>query len=147
MSICYMLLFGFGHHKDGHVASCQHWHLIDFAIFLKAFSEFEKLKFAVVLIDDAAAAESHDDLHLVAVLQEADGVVAFEFHVMFADLRAQTDFFDFRLGAVRFDFLQFLLLLVQVLLVVHYLAHGRSGLGGDFHQVQTEQVGERKRLT
>ena len=118
--------------------------VVNFAIILEAFGEFEKFQLAVILVDDAAAAEGHDNLHFVAVLEETDGVVALELHVMFADLRTQADLLDFRLGTVRLDFLQFFLLLVKILLVVHHLAHGWVGLRGNLHQIHSVFVSNRQ---
>ena len=138
---CLQFLF-FGGDDDHHSLALEFGQLFELAGFLARLCKLEEHQLALVLIDDGTALEEHLDLHLATLLEEADGVVGLELEVVLVGLGSEADFLDDHLGRLRLDVLHLFLLFVEELLVVHHLAHGRGGLGGDFHQVEAELVGE-----
>ena len=143
---CLQFLF-LGGDDNHHTLAFELGHLFKLAGLLARLCELEEHQLTLILIDDGTALEEHLHFHLAAFFQEADGMVGLELEVVLVGLRSEADFLDDHLCRLGFDVLLFLLLFVKKLLVVHYLAHGRGGLGGDFHQVETELVGERQSLT
>ena len=63
-----------------------------------------------------------------------------ELEIMLVGVGAEADFLDVDLYGVLSHLLGLLPLLVQILLVIQYLAYGRIGLGADFHQIQTKFI-------
>ena len=132
----------FGSDDNHHALAFELGHLFELAGLLARLCELEEHQLTLVLIDDGTAFEEHLHFHLATLLEEADGVVGLELEVVLVGLGSEADFLDDHLGRLGLDVLLFLFLFVEELLVVHHLAHGRGGLGGDFHQVETELVGE-----
>ncbi len=138
---CLQFLF-LGADDNHHALAFEFGQLFKLAGLFARLGEFQQHQLALVLIDDGAALEEHLNLHLVAFLEEADGVVGLELEVVLVGLGSEADFLDDDLRGFGLDVLLLLLLFVEELLVVHHFAHGRGGLGGDFHQVEAELVGE-----
>ena len=61
---------------------------------------------------------------------------------MLVGVGAETDLLYDHLGGIGLHLLGFLALLVQELLVIEYLAHGRIGLCAYLHQIKTEFIGQ-----
>jgi hypothetical protein len=93
-----------------------------------------------------AALEAERSFHLVAVLQEADGLVAASDKVVIVNGDGEFDFLD------DDDFLPLagsavaLFLLVEELAVVLNAANGGNGGGRDFHQVEATFAGDLQRF-
>ena len=88
------------------------------------------------------AAEAHRDLHPVALGQELLGVAQLGVEIADVDARGHAHLFDLHHVLVFPGLLLPLGLLEAELPVVHELAHGRGGVGGDLHQVQALLVGQ-----
>ena len=87
-----MSLFGGDEHE--HAFSLEFRHLFWLAVFKQSLGELEKLGFALFFVEDGAAFEEDVDLDLVALLEEADGMVEFELEIMVIGLWTETDFLD-----------------------------------------------------
>ena len=138
------LLFRRDNHE--HALAFEAGHLLGLAVFQQGLGKLQQLLLALFLVDDAAAAEEDVDFDLVALLEEADGVVEFELEVVVVGLRAEAYLLDDNLCRVGLAFLLALLLLVEELLVLDDFAHRRVGLRRDHHQIQTLVVGAAERL-
>lgn len=95
---------------------------------------------------ELTAPEADGDLNLVAVLQEADGVVALGFKIVGIDAEAQTNLFDLNRFLILSGFLFPFGLLEAILTVVHYLANGRNGVGRNVDKIEIFCVGRIDRL-
>ena len=73
-------------------------------------------------------------------------MLQFELEVMLVGVRPEADLLDDHLGSVLFHLLGLLPLLVQILLVIEYLAHRRICLGADLHQVKFHFIGHLESL-
>ena len=122
-----MSLFGGDEHE--HAFAFQFGHLLGLTIFEEGFCEFEQLRLALFLVEDGATLEEDVDLDLVALLEEADGVVEFELEVVVVGLGAEADFLDDHLARLGLHLLLFFLLFVVELLIVDDFADRRLGIG------------------
>ena len=84
---------------------------------------------------DLATAEADRDLDLVAVLEEAAGVLHLGVQVADIDVGGQANLFDLHDALVLARFLFALGLLETEFTVVHDFADRRLGLRGDFDQI------------
>ena len=134
-SISTLFLFYRSQHH-GHSLAFQGGHAFCPSEFFQFNCEAEKLLFPLLGKLDGASAEEDGGLDLGPFLQELLGVLELELEVVFVRIGAEADFLDDYLGRIGFHLLGTLALLVQVLLVIQDLAHGRVCLGADFHQVQ-----------
>ena len=130
--------FFLGREHYNHALAFEKGHLLDFAVFLQVVGETQKQHFALFLEEYRATFEEYVGLDLGTFLEEALGMFELEVVVVVVRLGPETDLLYNHLGALGLDFLGLLLLLVEVLLVVQDLAHGRVRLGADFHQVEFE---------
>ena len=88
-----------------------------------------------------AAAEADGDFDPVAIGQETLGVADLNVEIIDVDSGGHTHFFDLHDPLVFLCLLIPLGLLETVLAVVHELADGGDGVGGNFHQVQVGVAG------
>ena len=85
---------------------------------------------------DLTPAETDAHLHLVAALQELDGVLRLGLNVVFLDGGGKLHLFH-RDGLLVFAHLALAFgLLIAMLVVVHQLAYRRLGIGHDLDQIQ-----------
>ena len=110
------------------------------SVLLKLDCEAQQLLLSLILEHYGTSAEENRSLHLGALLEEALGMLEFELEIVFVRIRAEAYFLDNHLCGVGLHFLCLLLALVKVLLIVHYLAHGRIRIRANLHQVQFELV-------
>ena len=82
------------------------------------------------------AAETHGNLHTVAVCQELLGVFQLGVEIAHINARGHPNLLDLHHMLVLSGFLFPLALLELVLAVVHQLAHGGHCLRRNFHQIQ-----------
>ena len=94
-----------------------------------------------------ATAEAQGDLHLVAVLQEADHVAQLDVVVAVVRLRAELHFLDLNDLLAGLGLGSTLLFLVAELAVVHQPADRRGGVGRDLDQVDIGLFGHAACLT
>lgn len=127
-------------HNHVHTFAFQTGHHLGFAVFEQRLGEFEQLRLALLLVDDGATAEEHLNLHLVALLQETDGMLQLEVEIMLVGLRTEADLLDHHLRRIGTTLFLLLLLLIEVLLVLDDLAHRRIGVGRNHHQVEAVGV-------
>ena len=97
---------------------------------------------AAVLVDDVAAAELDPRLDLVAVFEEAAGVLRLEVEVVVVRVGAEADLFELDLVGLLALLLLLLLLLVAELPEVHNLGYGRVRIGGYLDEVEAAPLGE-----
>jgi hypothetical protein len=93
-----------------------------------------------------AATETNSNLDTVAVGKELLGIAQFGVEVTDVNAGGHADFLDFDNVLILLRFFLTLGLLELELAVVHELANGRDGVGGDLDQVQTDLVGAVLRL-
>ena len=93
-----------------------------------------------------AAAKAHGYLHPVAISEELQGVFQLHVEIPDVDTGRHADLLDLHHVLVLAGLLLTLALLEPVLSVVHQLAHGGIGLGGDLDQVQPLLVGDAQGL-
>ena len=122
------------HHH--HLTAFELRHGFDLAVDLHLFGDPVELLAAKIHVGHFAATEAQGDLHLVAALQELDRIFDLAVEVVVIGARTDFDFFDFDDFLVLTSFGFTLLLLVFELTVVHDLADGRRGGGGNFHQIK-----------
>ena len=133
--------FLFRREHYNHALSFQHGHLLYLTVIFEVVCETQQQNFALLFEQNRSALEKHIGFHLGAFLQESDGVLELEVVVVVVGLRAETNFFHYYFSCLGFDFLGFFLLLVQVLLIVEYLAHRWVGGGRNLHQIEFEFLG------
>lgn len=92
--------------------------------------------------EDGASAEEDVGLNFGTLLDELLGVLELEVVVVVVGLRTETDLLDDGLDLLSLDFLLFLLLLVEELLVVEDTADWGIGGGGDLNEVEFHLVGQ-----
>ena len=93
-----------------------------------------------------AAAEAHDDLHLVAVADEFEHGAHLDVVIMIVDAGTQLDLLDLDDLLLLAGSAEALLLLVFVLAEIEDLADGGIGLGGDLDQIEAGFDGAGERL-
>ena len=135
---CLLLFERRQHHS--HTLTFEGRHIFGTAIFLKLYGEAQKLLLALLCKLYGASPEENGGLDLAALLEEALRMLELELEIVFIGIGAETDFLDNYLGGVGFHLLGLFSLLIQVLLVVQYLAHGGIGLGTDFNQIEAELI-------
>ncbi len=91
--------------------------------------------------ENRAAFEEYVGFYFRAFLKEADGMLELEVVVVVVGLRPETDFFYDYLGCFGFDFLGFLLLLIEIFLIVKDFAYRGLCVWRYFHEVEVELVG------
>lgn len=88
-----------------------------------------------------ASPEKHVDFCLVAIGQEATGVVGFELIVMDIGFGSDLNFLDLDLSGLLLRLMKLFLHFIFEFAIVHDPADGRFRLGSDFDEVQTLLVG------
>ena len=88
------------------------------------------------------AAEPNGNLHLVPLLQEANGVFHLRVEVADIGVQTETDFLDFHDVLIFPGFLFPFGLFEPILAVIHDPADRRRGRRSDFHQVEIFFVGK-----
>lgn len=73
-------------------------------------------------------------------------MLEFELEVMLIGIGAETNLLDDNLGGIGLHLLGLFALLIEIFLIVQYLAHGRICLGTDFHQIKTESIRQSESL-
>lgn len=147
--LCQNLFFGFflcilvlaAGQEHGHVASIQFGLLVHGRHLSAIFCEFFQQALADVGMGHFPAAEADGDLHPVAVGQKALGVADLDIEIIDVDSRGHTHFFDLDDPLVFLCLLVPLGLLEAILAVIHELADGGDGVGGNLHQVQVGFAG------
>ena len=92
------------------------------------------------------AAEADSDLAPVALRQKLLGVAQFHVEVVYIDAGRHPDLLNLHHPLVLAGFLRALGLLEPVLAVVHELAHGGDGIGGDLDQIQAPLLSQAQGL-
>ena len=67
-------------------------------------------------------------------------MLEFELEIMFVGIWTEANLLDYNLAGIGLHFLGLLFLLVEILLVIKYLAYRRIGLCTDFHEVKFQLV-------
>ena len=129
-----------------HTLALQRRHVLGASELLKLHSETQELLLALVLEHDGTAAEEDGGLHLGTLLQELLRMLELELEVVLVGIGAETDFLENDLCGIALHLLGLLLLLVQIFLVIEYLAYGRIGLVGNEYQVEFQRICKRKSL-
>ena len=142
---CGLFLFD-GRYHNVHTLALQRRHILGTAEFLELDCETQKLLLALVLEHYRTAAEEYRRLDLRTLLEELLSVLQLELEVVFVGVGAETDLLHDDLGGVGFHLLGLLLLLIQILLVVEYLAHRRIGLVADQNQIELKLIREGQSL-
>ena len=135
-----LFLFNRSNHH-AHSLAFQHREVFGATEFFQLYGETQQLLFSLLGELDGAATEEDGGFHLGSFLKELLGMLEFELEIVFIGVGTETDFLDHNLGSIGFHLLGTLALLVEILLVVQNLAHGRIGLATDFHQVKLQFVG------
>ena len=105
-------------------------------------SKLHQQVLADVGVGHFTAAEADGDLAAVAFGQELLGVFQLDIEVVDVNAGGHPDFLDLHHALIFAGFLLALGLLEPVLAVVHELAHGGHGVGGDFNQIQIALLGQ-----
>ena len=111
-------------------------HILSPSELLKLDGETEKKFLSLVGELNRTASEEYRRLDLGTLPEELLGVLELELEVMLIGVRTEADFLYHNLGGILLHLLGLLLLLVEILLVIKYLAHRRVSLGCNFHQVK-----------
>ena len=69
-------------------------------------------------------------------------MLEFELEIMFIRIGTETNFLDDYLGGVGLHLLRFLLLLIEIFLIVKYLANRRISFGAYLHQIKSKTVSQ-----
>ena len=109
----------FGRDVHGHSLAFEHGHWLYLAVFFQVVGKTEEQYFALLFEKDASTTEEHVSLDFVAFAQEAFRVLEFEVVVVVVGLWTETNFFDFHLHLLGFEFLLALLLLVDEFGEIH----------------------------
>lgn len=129
-----------------HALAFQLRQLLHFPVVLQVVGETGEQQLSLFLEQDGTSLEEYVRFHLVAFFQELLGMLQFEVVVMLVGLRSEPYLLDDYLRRLGFLLLLTLLLVIQELLIVNYLAYGRYRSGGNFYQVQVLPVGNAHRL-
>lgn len=101
---------------------------------------FDRLK-PVFLMCILSPTETEEDLHLHVLTKKIDGVLELVLVIVRIGEGAKLDLLDLDNGLILLLFLLLLGLLVLVFTKVTNAAHGRAGIGGNFHQIQPAGLG------
>ena len=115
-------------------------HVLSPSVLLELDGEAEKKFLSLVGELDRTAPEEYRCLHLGTLSEELLGMLELELKVVLVSVRAEADLLDDYLGGILLHLLGLLLLLVEILLIVKYLAHRRVCLGGNLDQVKLHLV-------
>lgn len=115
--------------------------MVYFAVFFEVVGKAKQQYFALFLEEYRASFEEDVGFDFGAFFKEAYGVAQLEVVVVVVCLRSESYFFDNDFGCLGFNLFLLFLLLVQVFLIVKYLAYRRLGSRGYFHEIQLEFFG------
>ena len=128
------LLNGSDHHD--HPLAFQLRHAFRPAVIFEREHKTQEQFLSLVRELDGTSAEEDRSLDFGPFLEEFLGMLELELEVMLIGVGTEPDLLDDDLRLVGLHLLGLLLLLIQVLLVVQYLADGRIGLRTYLHQIQ-----------
>lgn len=128
--------FLFRSEDDRHFPPFEFGHAFGNAVVFEFLDEFEQEEFAAFLEDDGAATELHISPDLGAFIEELLGVAGFELKVVVVGVGPEADFLDDGFGRFGFEFLLFLLPVVEKFFKVDDADYRWNGVGGDFDQVE-----------
>src|SRR5574344_1789637 len=100
-------------YEDGHALTFEHGHLLHLAKLLQIVGETQQEHFALFLEKYAATAEEDVSLQLVALREEAFGMLELEVVVVVVGLRSEAYFLHFHLYLFGLHLFLALLLLVE----------------------------------
>ena len=89
------------------------------------------------LVNDFSSPEKHGSFYLVALLQEAGGMILFELIVVVIRVGPELYFLDRNVLLMLPGIVFLFVLLIEILAVVHDSAHRWACSGRDFYQIQT----------
>ena len=131
-----LLLIGERADDHAHETAVQNGFLIASADVLGVLEEFLQQIPTDGHVAHLAAAELHDNTDLIARGQKLLGLIELRLVVVRVDTTGKLNLLDLNDLLLLLGFLLSLLLLEAELTVVHDLAHGGCGLGGDHDQIQ-----------
>lgn len=120
--------------------------LLNLSIVLERGDELFQFVDGVLLIREFPPAETHDELHEVAVAEKLFRTIDEAIEIVLFRAVAEAQHLDFRLLAVRFLFLLFLLHLVQKMADIADLHHRRLGLRRNLDEIQFQRFGAGDRI-
>src|SRR5690606_33295524 len=97
--------------------------------------------FSTLLKHNSPALEVYVSTHLFTVLQKLDGMLELKLKIMLIGIRTKTDFLNYSLFSVGFDFLKLLFLLVDKLAVINDFTNRRPGIRRNLHQIKIHTIG------
>lgn len=89
-----------------------------------------------------ASTKTKRNLHLISAAKEATGMILLGFHIMLFDTDTELNFFDGNDLLILTGFLLAFCLFKAILAVIHDLAHGWIGLGGDLYKIKPFFIGD-----
>lgn len=126
----------FRHKHEGHVATLKsRWLLYSSYVLSFLYQPFKRLS-AKFGMNEFTSAEHDSYFGLVTLCEEFLYVFQFELIVVFFGLRPKLHLLDNYHVLMLFGLFCPLRLFIFVFAVVHYPAHGRSRLRGDFNEVE-----------
>ena len=126
------------HHYHPLALKCRH--ILSPSVLLELDCETEKKLLSLVGELNRTSPEEDRSLDLGTLPEELLGVLELELEVVLIRIRAEADFLYHNLGGILLHLLGLLLLLVEILLVIKYLANRRVCLGSNLDQVKFHLV-------
>ena len=111
-------------------------HVLRSSVLLEFDCKTKEKFFSLVGELNRTSPEENRSLDLGTLTKELLGMLELELEVVLISVRTEADFLYHNLGGILLHLLGLLLLLVEILLVIKYLAHRRVSLGCNFHQVK-----------
>ena len=132
-------VFHFGYKKNLKAIAFHHRSAFHARQILQIIAQPFQSLFAERLFDNFASAKGNKRLDAISALQKTNGIAKFDRIIGFAGRQTKFDFFDFHLFLPRFRFLPLFAFTVFKFSVIQQFAYAGAGVGGDFHQIQTER--------
>ena len=129
-----------------HTLAFKYRHILCPSVLLELHRETKKLLLTLLGELDRTSPEEDSGLDLGSFLEEALRVAELELEVVLVGVGAETDLLDHDLGGILLHLLRLLPLLVEILLVVEYLANGRLRLCAYLHEVELEEYGRAENM-
>lgn len=131
------LLFLFRSQCHHHPLAFELRKLLHLAELFQLLRKTQQQDFALLLKHNRTAAEHYIRTHLATFFEKLHGVIFLEVKIVVIRMRTKTNLLYNNFRRFGFQFLLFLFLIVQELLVINNAANRRLGIRCNFYQVET----------